>query len=159
MNRLMALALAASAAPAALAAQPTQPAQFATSIAVTCDAGAAAVGGEAPNLHGHWDFLMVPRGMASFGLMSIGFVGADYGGSLAPTRTAPVVLRRVALTGNAIHMVVASREGDILFDGRLSAKGDFMCGTVAYHGGETFPMVAQKRPSTYQSQPQAQPAR
>ena len=91
--------------------------------------------------------------------MSIGFVGADYGGSLAPARTAPVVLRKIALKGSIVHMVVASREGDVLFDGTLSAKGDFMCGTVTYHGGETFPMVAQKRPSTYQSQPQAQRAR
>ena len=63
------------------------------------------------------------------------------------------------MTGNSIHMVVASTEGDVLFDGRLSAKGDFMCGTVTYHGGETFPMVAQKRPSAYQSQSQAQRAR
>ena len=91
--------------------------------------------------------------------MSIGFVGADYGGSLAPVRTAPVVLRKISLAGDRVHMVVASREGDVLFDGRLSAKGDFMCGTVTYHGGETFPMVAQKRPSTYQSPPQAQRAR
>ena len=102
---------------------------------------------------------MVPRGMASFGLMSIGFVGADYGGSLTPARTAPVVLRRITLTGNAVHLVAASREGDVLFDGTLSAAGDRMCGTVTYHGGRTFPMVAQKRPSTYQSQPQPQPAR
>lgn len=154
MKCLMTFALtAAFAASAAAAAQPVE------SISVTCDAGAAAAGGEAPNLHGHWDFLMVPRGTPSFGLMSIGFVGADYGGSLAPARTAPVVLRRVALTGNGIQMVVASREGDVRFDGRLSAKSDFMCGTVTYHGGETFPMVAQKRPSTYQSQPQAQRAR
>ena len=154
MKRLTTLALAASfAAPAALAAPP------ATSIAVTCDAGAAPAGGEAPNLHGQWDFLMVPRGTPSFGLMSIGFVGADYGGSLAPSRSAPVVLRQITLTGSSIHMVVASTEGDVLFDGRLSAKGDFMCGTVTYHGGETFPMMAQKRPSTYQSQPQAQRAR
>ena len=151
MKRLMTLALTASlAAPAAVAAQP------AMSIAVNCDAGAATAGGEAPNLHGNWDFLMVPRGTPSFGLMSIGFVGADYGGSLAPARTAPVVLRTISVTGNSIHMVVASREGDVRFDGRLSAKGDLMCGTVTYHGGETFPMVAQKRPSTYQSQPQAQ---
>jgi hypothetical protein len=151
MKRLMTLALAAAfAAPATAAAQP------APLISVNCDAGAVPAGGEAPNLHGHWDFLMVPRGMPSFGLMSIGFVGADYGGSLAPTRTAPVVLRKVSLAGNSIHMVVASREGDVLFDGKLSAKGDFMCGTVTYHGGETFPMVAHRRPSTYQSQPQAQ---
>ncbi len=149
----LAVAAGAFAAPAAAGAQP------APSLAVSCDAGPAAADGEAPNLHGHWDFLMVPRGMASFGLMSIGFVGADYGGSLAPARTAPVVLRRITLTGDKIHMVVASTEGDVLFDGRLSAKGDYMCGTVTYHGGETFPMVAQKRPSTYQSQPQSQRAR
>lgn len=154
MKRLMVLALAIAAleAPAAGAAQP------ATSIAVTCDAGPATAGAEAPNLHGHWDFLMVPRGTPSFGLMSIGFVGADYGGSLAPVRTAPVVLRKISLAGNNVHMIVASREGDVLFDGTLSAKGDFMCGTVTYHGGETFPMVAQKRPSTYQSPSQAQRA-
>jgi len=154
MNRLMTLALAAAlAAPAAAAAPP------ATSIALTCDAGAAPAGGEAANLHGHWDFLMVPRGTPSFGLMSIGFVGADYGGSLAPVRTAPVVLRKISLAGNSIRMVVASREGDVLFDGKLSAKGDLMCGTVTYHGGENFPMVAQKRPSTYQSPPQSERAR
>jgi hypothetical protein len=154
MKRLMTLTLAAClAAPAAVAAQPER------AISLNCDAGAAAKGGETPNLHGHWDFLMVPRGAASFGLMSIGFVGADYGGSLAPTRTAPVVLRKISWTGDSIHMVVASTDGDVLFDGRLSAKGDFMCGTVTYHGGETFPMVAQKRPSTYQSQPQARRAR
>jgi hypothetical protein len=154
MKFLMTLVLAAAfAAPEAVVAQPAK------SIALSCDAGTAAAGGEAPNLHGHWDFLMVPRGTPSFGLMSIGFVGADYGGSLAPSRTAPVVLRKITLTGNSIHMVVASREGDVLFDGKLSAKGDLMCGTVTYHEGETFPMVAQKRPSAYQSQPQAQRAR
>ena len=151
MKCLMTFALAAAfAAPAALAAQP------APSIAVNCDAGTAAAGGEEPNLHGHWDFLMVPRGTPSFGLMSIGFVGADYGGSLAPVRTAPVVLRGITVNDNRIHMVVASREGDVLFDGRLSAKGDFMCGTVTYHDGETFPMVAQRRPSAYQSPPRSE---
>ena len=147
------LAAAALAAPAKIAAQP------ATSIGMNCDAGPPVSGGEAANLRGHWDFLMVPRGTPSFGLMSIGLVGADYGGSLAPVRTAPVVLRKVSLTGNSIQMVVASTEGDVRFDGRLSAKGDFMCGTVTYHGGETFPMAAQKRDSTYQSPSAAQRAR
>lgn len=124
-----------------------------------CGAGAATAGGEAPNLHGNWDFLMDAGGEPSFGLMSIGFVGDAYGGSLTPVRTAPVVLRTITLTGNRIHMVVASRDGDVLFDGTLSANGNRMCGTVTYHGGETLPMVAQKRPSTYRSQPQAQRAR
>ena len=150
MTLAAALALAAPAAPAA---PPT------TAITLNCDAAGARASGAAPNLHGHWDFLMVPRGTPSFGLMSIGFVGADYGGSLAPTRTAPVVLRKIDLSGNRVHMVVSSTEGDVRFDGTLSAKGDLMCGTVTYHGGETFPMVAHKRPSTYQSQSQAQRAR
>ncbi|MCZ8324636.1 MAG: hypothetical protein O9283_05155 [Sphingomonadaceae bacterium] len=99
---------------------------------------------------------MVPGGTPSFGLLSIGFVGADYGGSLVPTRTAPVVLRKIDLDGNKVHMVVASLGGDVLFNGTLSGKGDFMCGLVTYHGGETFPMIAHKRPSTYQSPPQSQ---
>lgn len=158
------LGLLAVAFPAPAAAQPgaEAAARSAGSVALRCDPGPAPTGaatGETANLHGHWDFLMVPRGLPSFGLLSIGWVGADYGGSLAPARTAPVVLRGITLTGNRVRMVVASREGDVLFDGALSAKGDFMCGTVTYHGGETFPMAAQRRPTTYQSQPRAERAR
>lgn len=148
MNDLMRLALAAAfAAPAAVAAEP------ATSIAMSCGAEAAAAHSEPPNLHGNWDFLMDVGGTPSFGLLSIGLVDGGYGGSLTPVRTAPVVLRGITVTGDAIHMVVASREGDVLFDGRLSAKGDRMCGTVTYHNGHRFPMAAQKRPSAYQPQP------
>lgn len=154
MRCLITLAVAAAfASPAAVAAQPV------TSIAVNCGAEAVAAGGEAPNLHGTWDFLMDVDGTPSFGLLSIGLVDGGYGGSLTPVRTAPVVLRRITVTGSSIRMVVASREGDVVFDGRLSAKGDRMCGTVNYHDGRIFPMVAQKRPSTYQSPPQAQQAR
>lgn len=154
IRRSILLALtAAFAAPEAVATPP------AASVAMTCDAGAEETGGEAPNLHGNWDFLMVPQGAPSFGVMSIGFVGAEYGGALVPARTAPVVLRKITLTGNRIRMVVASAEGDVTFDGRLSAKGDFMCGTVTYHSGATFPMMAQKRPSSYRSQPQAERTR
>ncbi len=154
MKCLMTFALAAAfAAPAAGAEQPV------TSIPVNCGAQAAAAGGEAPNLHGNWDFLFDAGGTPNFGLLSIGFVDGAYGGSLTPAATAPVVVRKISLTGNAIHLAVASREGDVRFDGRLSARGDRMCGTVTYHDGRTFPMVAQKRPSTYQSQPQAQRAR
>ena len=109
-------------------------------------------GGEAPNLHGNWDFLFDAGGTLNFGLLSIGLIDGAYGGSLTPVATAPVVLRRITLTGDRIHMAVASREGDVLFDGTLSARGDRMCGTVTYHDGRIFPMVAQKRPSTYRSQ-------
>lgn len=150
LKTVLTLALASCfVTPAALAAPP------AALLAVNCDAGTAPAGAEPPNLHGSWDFLMVPRGMPSFGLMSIGFVGAEYGGSLMPSRTAPVVVRKITLNGQYIEMAVASREGDVLFKGRLSAKGDFMCGSVTYHSGESFPMVAHKRPSGYQSPSQA----
>lgn len=152
MNLIIAgIALASATVPAA--------ASEAVDMRFACGAAAATARGEAPNLHGNWDFLMDVGREPSFGLMSIGFVGADYGGSLTPVRTAPVVLRKITLTGNSIQMVAASRDGDVLFNGTLSAKGDRMCGTVTYHDGRTYSMVAQKRPSTYRSQPQAQRAR
>lgn len=153
MKYLMTLALlAALSVPAVVAAQP------AASITMNCDTGATIAGSEIPNLHGNWDFLMDVGGTPSFGLLSIGQIDGGYGGSLTPVRTAPVVLRSITVTGNSIHMVTASREGDVLFDGKLSTKGDRMCGTVTYHNGQTFPMMAQKRPSTYQSRPQTQQA-
>lgn len=153
MKWLMTLAPAAAlAAPAAVAAQPT-------TITVDCGSGTPVTSGEAPILHGNWDFLMDVGGEPSFGLMSIGYSGDSYGGSVTPARTAPVILRKVTLTGSRVEMAVASPDGDILFDGTLSAKGDRMCGTVTYHGGRSFPMVAQKRPSTYRWQPRGQPAR
>ena len=154
MKCLMALVLAtAFAAPAAFAAQSP------TSIPVNCGAGEAMAGGEAPNLHGNWDFLFDAGGTPNFGLLSIGLIDGAYGGSLTPVATAPVVLRRITLTGDRIHMAVASREGDVVFDGTLSARGDRMCGTVTYHDGRIFPMVAQKRPSTYRSQPRPEQER
>jgi len=147
MNRIIAgIILACTAVPAS--------AIEAVTLQFECREGAAATGGEAPNLHGNWEFLMDVGGTPNFGLLSIGFVGDAYGGSLSLWMTAPVVVRKIDLTGNRFHMAVASREGDVLFDGTLSAKGDRMCGTVTYHGGRTFPAVAQKRPSAYQSQAQ-----
>ena len=160
MRRPMIFALAAAlAAPSAAAAQPAPAAaaaQSTTSIAMDCGAAAGAAAGEAPSLHGNWDFLMDIGGEPSFGLMSIGYFGDSWGGSVTPARTAPVVLREIALAGSRIKMVVASPDGDILFDGTLSPRGDRMCGTVTYHGGRTFPMLAQKRPSTYRWQPRAE---
>lgn len=154
MKRSIALTIAAAlAAPAASAAQP------ANSIAVSCGSTADTAAGEAPNLHGNWDFLMDVGGTPNFGLLSIGFVGREYGGSLSLWMTAPVVVREITLTGNKIHLAVASPQGDVLLDGVLSAKGDRMCGTITYHDGRLFPAIAQKRPSTYQSLPLSQRAR
>jgi hypothetical protein len=152
-------AFVALAIPFALAAPVTVAAQPATSIVVTCGPGAANAAREAPNLHGAWDFLMSVGGTPNFGLLSIGPVDGGYGGSLSLWRTAPVVLRRVAVKGDGIHFATATPGGDVLFDGTLSASGDRMCGTVTYHEGRTFLAVAQKRPSTYQPQPQPERAR
>ena len=153
MTRSITFALAAAiAVPSAVAAQPAQ------SIAVDCGAPPA-TGGEAPNLHGTWDFLMDVAGTPNFGLLSLGYVGAAYGGSLSLWSTAPVVIRNFAVTGNRFHMAVATPDEDVLFDGVLSAKGDRMCGTVTYHGGRKFAALARKRPMTYQSPPQAQRTR
>jgi hypothetical protein len=153
MKACIALALAA-----ALAVPETVGAQPATSMVVTCGPGAADAAREVPNLHGAWDFLMSVGGTPNFGLLSIGPVDGGYGGSLSLWRTAPVVLRKVAVKGNDIHFATATPGGDVLFDGTLSASGDRMCGTVTYHEGRTFPAVAQKRPSTYQPQPQPERA-
>ncbi len=153
MKRLITLALGAYLAQPAVVA-----AQQAASIAMNCDGGAVTAGAEAPNLHGNWDFLMDVGGTPNFGLLSIGVVDRAYGGSLSLWSTAPVVLRKLTLAGNSFHMAVASPDGDVLFDGIVSAKGDWMCGTVTYHGGRTFPASARKRLTTYQSQQRAQRA-
>ena len=150
VTRLITLALAgALVVPSVAAAQP------APSISVNCGA-AATVGSETPNLRGTWDFLMDVNGTPNFGLLSLGLVGKDYGGSLSLWATAPVVLREFTVTGSEFHMAVATPDGDVLFDGSLSAKGDRMCGTVTYHGGRKFAALARKRPTTYQAQPPSQ---
>lgn len=134
-------------------AGPTMAAEQSRSILnVDCGTESAPAGAEAHNLHGDWDILMVVGTELSFGLLSIGLVDGGYGGSLPPARTAPTVVRKVTLTGNTIHMAVASREGDVLFDGKLSPNGNRICGTVTYHDNSTFPMVAQRIPSAYLSQ-------
>lgn len=147
MKRLMALALLVAFAVPTIAAEPP-----ASIVAVNCGADTAPAGAEAPNLHGNWDILMVVGGELSFGLLTIGQVDGGYGGSLTPVRTAPVVVRKITLNGNAIEMAVASGEGDVMFNGKLSANGNRMCGMVTYHNGTSFPMVAQRRPSAYQPQ-------
>ena len=152
MNRIIAgLALACAAVPAS--------ANVAVDMRFECGPAAAAeAGAEAPNLHGAWDFVMDVGETPNFGLLSIGFVGDAYGGSLSLWMTAPVVFREITLKGTNIHMVVASPQGDVIVNGTLSAKGSRICGAVKYHDGRLFPMVAQKRLTTYQSQPQAERA-
>lgn len=140
-HRLLARALVLlAAAPAAGFAQEA-------TLRTSCAPGAApsAAAGAAPDLAGLWDFYLDAGGIPSFGLLSVGRMDGRYGGTLTPVRTAPVLVRSLALTGPNVRLVVGSPEGDVIFDGTLSAAGDRMCGVVAYHGGQLFPMVAQKR--------------
>jgi len=138
---------AALTASAPLHAEPTTP-----SLAV-CEAAPFVPTGEAPSLQGQWDFLMQVGERTSPGLLALGHMDGVYAGSLTPYATNTVAIRRLTLTGGAVSMSVASREGEVLFEGHLTGNADTMCGTVLYHGGQKLPMVAVRRPSTYVSRP------
>lgn len=98
-----------------------------------------------PEFSGLWDVVMDVGGVPSFGLLSVGMLDAGLGGSLALT-PGVVVVRGLKSDGQTVTMIVASREGDVRFDGSLTSDGKRMCGIVSYHGGQKFGMVAQKRP-------------
>lgn len=125
-------------------------AQDATVLKTTCakdssPAAAAAAAASGPDLTGLWDFYIDAGGIPSFGLLSVGRIDGRYGGTLTPVRTAPVILRSLTVNDVNVRMIVGSREGDVRFNAVLSGAADRMCGVVAYHGGLTYPMVAQRR--------------
>lgn len=102
----------------------------------------------APNLSGIWDFKLDMGTAVSSGIMVLGALDDDYAGALTPSGGA-VAIRKLTLKGDAIHMSVASREGDVLFDGHLLATGKEFCGVVTYHGGKLYPMtVTRQAPAT-----------
>ncbi|MBC7844598.1 MAG: hypothetical protein H7099_19985 [Gemmatimonadaceae bacterium] len=108
-----------------------------------------------PDLAGIWDFKIDMGAQFSPGMLALGHLDDAYGGSLTPDATNTVVIRRLTLRGDSVHMRVASREGDVLFTGRLGADRSVMCGTVAYHGGQRFTMLATQRRRS--AQPAARP--
>jgi len=134
---------AALAVSAPLGAQPVTPSLSA------CEAEPYIPAGEAPDLAGQWDFLMQVGEAPSPGLMALGHMDGAYAGSLTPYRTNTVVVRRLTLERGAVNMSVASREGEVRFEGHLAGGPDTMCGSVLYHGGQVFQMVAVRRPATY----------
>ena len=146
MPRLpMLLSLAAALAASSALAQPGAP-----SMSICRAPAALAIPqGKAPDLAGQWDFLMEVGTTPSRGVMALGHIDGVYGGALTPYATNTVVVRRLSLAGDAVTMSVASREGEVRFDGRLTGAGDTMCGIVTYHGGRLLPMVAVQRPSSY----------
>ncbi|MDR7231314.1 hypothetical protein J2X45_002409 [Caulobacter sp. BE264] len=123
-------------------------AQDATVLKTTCAErslrSASAPAGE-PDLAGLWDVYMDVGGVPSFGLLSVGRLDGRYGGTLTPMRTAPVVLRSLTVTDRKVQLIVGSREGDVAYNALLSDAADRMCGIVTYHGGQLYPMVAQRR--------------
>jgi hypothetical protein len=125
-----------------LRAQPTTP-----SLAA-CEAARYVPVGEAPNLQGQWDFLMQAGERPSSGILALGPMDGAYAGSLTPYATNTVAVRRLTLDGGTVSMSVASREGEVLFEGHLTGNPDTMCGTVLYHGGQRFQMVAVRRPTS-----------
>jgi hypothetical protein len=83
-------------------------------------------------------------GVPSFGILSLGTSGTELGGSLALS-AGVVVVRSLSIDGQTVTMIVASREGDVRFDGSLASDGKRMCGIVSYLRGQKFEMIAQKR--------------
>lgn len=134
---------------AALAVAVPVRAQPVTPSLAACEAAPFVPASEAPDLQGQWDFLMLVGSTPSPGLLALGPMDGAYAGSLTPYRTNTVAVRRLTLDGGTVRMSVASREGEVVFEGRLTGTPDTMCGTVHYHGGQKLPMVAVRRPTTY----------
>lgn len=144
MRATLFLLLALAATPAFAQAGPLPP----TPLTVgQCDqlADFAPAAATSPNLQGVWDFTMDTGPQLSRGYLALGPLDGDWAGSLTPYATNSLAIRRLVQQGSTIRMVVASREGDVVFTGRLAGGGTIMCGTVAYHGGHVFPMIARQR--------------
>jgi hypothetical protein len=136
MNRIIAgVALATAAVPAAESEGATM--RFECRAPITKPI-------QSTDLSGLWDVVMDVAGVPSFGLLSLGTSGTELGGSLALS-AGVVVVRSLSLDGHKVTMIVASREGDVRFDGSLASDGKRMCGIVSYHRGQKFEMIAQKR--------------
>ena len=134
---------------AALALSAPLPAQPVTPSLSACEAARYVPAGEAPDLQGQWDFLLQVGDTPSPGLMALGPMDGAYAGSLTPYRTNTVVVRRLTLDRGAVTLSVASREGEVRFEGHLTGSPDTMCGRVFYHGGQVLQMVAVRRPTNY----------
>ena len=132
---------------ALLAALTSAPAMAQEAPAAPCARFAASTPAAGPDLQGVWDFVMDTGPQLSRGTMALGPIDGAWAGSLTPYATNSLAIRRLTIDGAAVKMVVASREGDVVFTARLFEGGAMMCGTVAYHGGSVFPMIARQRPN------------
>lgn len=106
-----------------------------------------------PDLQGLWDFTMHVGERRSTGFFALGPVEHGWAGSITPDSTNTLAIRLLTVhtvhtdpaRGDSVHMVVASREGDVPFFARLSRDGTRMEGIVHYHGGAHLPMTATRR--------------
>ncbi len=106
---------------------------------------AATTVGSGPDLQGLWDFTMRVGERMSPGFFALGPVERGWAGSLTPYLTNTLAIRTLTVDGDSVRMVVASREGDVRFQGRLTDNGHTMEGIVEYHGGVLVPMRATRR--------------
>ena len=144
--RLSAMSVAALAA--TLLASGTASAQPTRSTDATAPVQAAAHAttlGGGPDLQGLWDFTMRVGERTSTGFFALGPVERGWAGSLTPDSTNTLAIRLLTVDGDSVRMVVASREGDVPFHGRLTDDGRTMEGIVDYHGGARLPMTATRR--------------
>ena len=98
-----------------------------------------------PDLQGLWDFRMRVGERTSPGFFAIGPVEGGWAGSITMYLTNTLAIRTLTVEGDSVRMVVASREGDVRFVGRLTDDGRTMEGIVEYHGGARLPMTATRR--------------
>lgn len=98
-----------------------------------------------PDLQGLWDFTMRVGDRTSPGFFALGPVEGGWAGSLTLYLTNTLAIRVLTVDGDSVRMVVASREGDVQFHGRLIDDGRTMEGIVDYHGGARLPMTATRR--------------
>ena len=133
---------------ATLLASGTASAQSTQSTAATppvqAVANAAALAG-GPDLQGLWDFTMRVGERSSPGFFALGPVERGWAGSITMYLTNTLAIRVLTVDADSIRMVVASREGDVLFRARLTDDGRTMEGIVDYHGGARLPMSATRR--------------
>jgi hypothetical protein len=141
--RLSAVSVAALAA--SLLAFGTASAQSTRSTADTRPAANATTLGGGPDLQGLWDFTMHVGERSSPGFFALGPVERGWAGSITMYLTNTLAIRVLTVDADSVRMVVASREGDVVFRARLTDDGRTMEGIVDYHGGARVPMTATLR--------------
>ncbi len=99
----------------------------------------------ATDLQGIWDFSMRAGDRTSPGFLALGPVDGGWAGSITMCLTNTLAIRQFTVVGDSVRMVVASREGDVRFLGRLLDGGSAMEGIVEYHGGALLPMRVTRR--------------